>query len=239
MNHKIRLGTFKYLFVLATLLPCANAAKGKNYSLPYRTIDCKSSFCDLSLRGGFIYALPVAEHDKELGQSEMTGFNGGGFVEIGGAYWAKINSSNFELHFEPYARFDVLSMNTCAYSVREACPVETGDSNTTLAQSVELYPYENVQDFTASANLNLGVGYNGFTLESYWGLGARSDTKSHVRLILTVGGGMACRLNNHMKIRIGYRANSSVVSNTKTTNKFDHCVEAGFVYLFNNQNRTR
>jgi opacity protein-like surface antigen len=232
MNRKIRLGTFKYLFALATLLPWTNTAKGKNnYSLPYRTIDCKPSFCDWSLRVGFIYALPVAEHNKELGKSEMTGFNGGGFVEFGGAYWARINTSNFELHFEPYARLDVLSTNTCAYSVREANPAKT--------QPVESYPYENVQDFTASANLNVGVGYNGFTLESYWGLGGRSDTKGHARLILSVGGGVACRLNNHMKIRLGYRANSSIVSNTKTTNKFDHCVEAGFVYVFNNQNRTR
>ena len=232
MKHQLKTSLTKYLIAAATLLPVAKPVNAKmKRSLPSNSFpECGINFMDWSLRAGPLFVLPMKSIDEKLGKPELSGFNGGAFVEIGGAYWRRIDLTDFELHLEPYARFDFVSLNTCAYGIN-------ADKDTGL-KPLESYPYERVCKFVTTANANVAMGYKGFCAESFWGFGVQTDTKKQTSPVIVLGGGISGRINDRLKIRLGYRSNICVVptSSEKTTKKtsseFSHSLEVGVVYVF-------
>ena len=216
MNKKIKNSIAKGMLATMALLPVGNANGQNNYELPHSTSVCSNKMFNLSVHAGFVYVLPSATNDAVLGKNEMKGFNAGGYVDFGGAFWAKLNHSECEIQLEPFGRFEVLSLNTCAYSPNKE--------------------YKQVQDFTATANLNMGLGYKGFTVESLCGLGFHVDTECNHEFLFCVGGGLGARINDHIKLRAGYRINARFVSQEKSSAAivFRHGVEASLIYVFNN-----
>ena len=229
MNEKTRFIIAKYLLAIAALLPIKNKANAKpGYNLPsniYAT--CGTQAFYLSVSGGFITALPIPKIDESMGQKQITGFNGGGFIEIGGAHWRKIDGTTMEYHLEPVARFEVLSLNTCAYTANNA-----QDNKQQIATQ---YPYESIQNFLTSANINFGLGYNGICVEGVAGLGYRTDTKQKHSATISCGAGLTGRINNQVKIRIMYRTNVDINTNPNNPairpNDVYHTIEAGVVYM--------
>ena len=232
LNKKIRFSTAKYLLSAASLLPFTGLAKGRpGYSLPHSTTICSNQMFDLSLHAGMSYLLPSSINNNNLGKSEMIGFNGGAFIDVGSAFWARLNHSECELHMEPFGRLEVHSINTCVYSVGNNIHA----SGQTKQNLIETYPYERVQDVIATANLNIGIGYNGFTFETVAGLGLHVDTKQQCGFVFDVGAGLGARINDHIKLRAGYRMNTNVVLQNGPVEGtiFRHSIEAGFIYVFN------
>ena len=241
MNTKIRLGTVKYLLAAATLLPVANAAKAETkYVLQRNTSAPTCDPLDLSLRAGFVYSVPTPRATSPYGKDEKIGFNGGAYVEFGGAYWGKLGYSQVEFHVEPVGRIECLSYNTCAYGINADYAAANAVGKTCLPKPVEYYPYERVEDIISTANLNIGLGINGFTFEVVGGMGFHVDTKHQTDAVMCLGAGVGGRINNHIKIRAGYRARVNFFGNgtLKTSNAgmFHHGVEVGFVYMFFKRN---
>ena len=151
---------------------------------------------------------------------------GGAYIEVGGACWRRIYGSDMELQLEPVLRFEVLSLNTCAYAINEDLHGKT------LPKPVDFYPYESVQNFLTTANFNCGLGYKGIAIESSWGIGWHTDSKHQNAMALSVGAGISGRINNRCKVRVLYRANMNVNSERLTAPYMRHGIEAGVTYMF-------
>ena len=242
MNKKIKFETAKYLLAVASLFPAANAAKAEsNYVLHRNAAAPTCEPLDLSLRAGFVYSVPTPRATSPYGKDEMIGFNGGAYVEFGGAYWAKLGYSNVEFHVEPFGRIECLSYNTCAYGINADYAAANAVGKTCLPKRVEEYPYERVEDIISTANLNVGLGVKGFTFEVLGGLGFHVDTKYQTDAVMCLGAGIGGRINSHIKVRAGYRARVNFFGNgtvrPSNAGAFHHNVEIGLAYLFFERNR--
>lgn len=240
MDKKLKMNLIKYALVAAPFLFASNSAKATNNRTLIRSAAAyDNGGYNLSLHAGFIYVLPNAIDDKTYDRKTMSGFNGGGFIELGGAKWYKLGNSNVEFHFEPFARFETVSLNTYVYSMNNDYNIVNAKGGTTLPHYIKDYPYERVQNFTTTGNVNIGLGYNGFTVEVQGGLGFHADTKKQHGIVMALGAGLGARINDHIKIRAGYRANANIFNNfgsPSTVPLFRHDVEIGIKYLFGAKN---
>ena len=136
MKHSTKVVASKYLLAATSLLPAVGVARAQSNSSPL----------DFVLRAGFVYMLPNLSSDARIGKKEKIGFNGGAFVEFGGARWDRLPHSGVEFHMEPVGRIDFLMYNTCIYGINADYSIANAESKSYLPKPTDAYPYERVGD---------------------------------------------------------------------------------------------
>lgn len=227
IKQKIKTLPVKGLIAAMSLLPIAKSSAKTNYQLKP---DNKYS---LVIKGGPTFVLPSYIIDNNIKGSDMSGYNGGGFVEIGAARWlggqGYTGKADFLIDFT--GRIDVMHMNSRAAAVYEQRNVY----NDPYHFASDVNP-KNRNDLIATLNVSTGFGGHGVTVGANGGFGWHFDNGGNFGPVCVFGTGLGVRLNDHIQLNANYRflffpyENLGSETFKPTTVRLRNLVELGFVY---------
>lgn len=244
--NKIKLGTIKYLIAAASLLPVAKSANAENNnSGNYKLTD--NDKYTLIIKAGPTFVLPSYIINSQINGKDMTGYNGGGFVELGVAKWLGEQgcSGKAEVLLDFSGRIDIMHMNSRAaavYDANNAFYLSNGHYSTMYADG---FGYRNRNDVIGTLNIGAGVGGHGVTVSANGGIGWHFDDGGNFGPVISGGLGLGVRLNDHMQIGANYRCmifpyeNLGGRSLPVTTVPLRNLFELGFVYKLKAQENTK
>ena len=237
MNKKIKLGTIKYLLAAASLLPVAKPVNAENNKSENYKLSENGKYT-LVVKAGPTFVLPSYIINSQINGKDMTGYNGGGFIEFGAAKWLgeQGHSGKAEFLLDFTGRMDIMHMNSraaAAYDANNQHYAITGHYTTMYADE---YRYVNRNDIIGTLNIGAGFGGHGVTVSANGGLGWHFDNGGNFGPVLSGGIGLGVRLNDHMQLGANYRCMIFPYENLGgralpvTTVPLRNLFELGFVY---------
>ena len=236
IKQNIKTLPIKCLIAAMSLLPIAKSSAKTNYQLK------PDNKYTLVVKGGPTFVLPSYIINSNIKGNDMSGYNGGGFIEIGAARWLGEQGYNGKAEFlmDFTGRIDVMHMNSKASAVYDKRNVHN-DPNY-FADDVNP---KSVNDLIASLNMSTGFGGHGVTVGANAGLGWHFDNCGNYGPVCILGTGLGVRLNDRMQLNANYRFYffpfENLESNTfkPTTVRLRNLVELGFVYKIQGNPKSR
>ena len=236
IKQNIKTLPIKGLIAAMSLLPVAKSSAKTNYQLK------PDNKYTLVVKGGPTFVLPSYIINSNIKGNDMSGFNGGGFIEVGAARWlgeqGYTGKAEFLMDFT--GRIDIMHMNSKASAVYDKRNVHN-DPNY-FADDVNP---RSINDLIASLNMSTGFGGHGVTVGANAGLGWHFDNGGNYGPVCIFGTGLGVRLNDHMQLNAKYRfyffpfENLGSETFKPTTVRLRNLVELGFVYKIQGVQKSR
>lgn len=239
MKYNLKLGTLKYIFAIASLLPVAKNAYGKYKPMPR---DGEYTF---SFGAGIQHMLPSSIVNSQIKGTDLEGFNPGLFIEAGAFNWSgQHGHTQYEYHIGFTGRIDCHVFNSRAYNVKatENASILAGNPRSVDAAN---HGCARVHDFMGTFNVNSGIGWKGFVFDANCGLGAHFDNRGNFGPVITFGTGLGYRFNETVRLDAKVRTyifpfeNLNSRTNPTTNPGLRNSVELGVIYKLRSVEQSR